>query len=70
MENTEVKVQKNPVVTKNASEIVIPDLWAIAEQIANGTDFSRSPEFAKAASEAILETWHLAHFLKIHIIDN
>lgn len=64
---TLVTTQKNPEIMTQASNIEIPDLWALSEQIANGANFDDT-ETAKLASEAILKTWHLAHSLKQHIV--
>jgi hypothetical protein len=65
--NTLVTTQRSPEIVTQACNIEIPDLWALAQQIENGANFD-NPEVAKEAAKAILDTWHLAHSLKNHII--
>ena len=53
------------------SQIQVPDLWKIAELFQDKANAIYLPTAArKAAADAILECWHLAHDLRKHFQSN
>ena len=53
------------------SQIQVPDLWKIAELFQDKANAIYLPTAArKAAADAILECWHLAHDMKRHLQSN
>jgi hypothetical protein len=46
-------------------EVHVPDLWHIAQKVRTGAYME--PDYRKMAYEKIIETWHIAAWLKEHI---
>jgi hypothetical protein len=61
--------------TIKAADINVPDLWHIAgwlegEAIRRRKNGLEGAELLDTNAKAILDTWHLAHDLKNHIVEN
>lgn len=68
--DTLITTQRSPEVRQKASEIEIPNLWAVAEFIRTGPDLSKTAEYNEMITKAMVDIWHLAHSLKKHIVNS
>lgn len=70
-EDTVVELSRDGTEAKVifAKDIQIKDLWHIGMGIKNGAFKDWSQKDRDEASEAIIDTWSLAHHLKNHILD-
>jgi hypothetical protein len=54
-------------VTIPVSEVAIPDLWHITQALRDGSVSSLNSKQCENACEMILDCWHIAGALKVHI---
>jgi len=73
--DTIVILEKGTGKSEQVQNIEIPDLWHLAmflKEIKDGTRtviHKDSVQFLSSYADAVLDTWHKAHALKIHIIE-